>query len=73
MFNIIGEREDMQTKLPGFSLRNADPTGVASALNTLLTPRGLTLTPSGLGVYVLRKTWIPVAQSNSNPSKLPNI
>lgn len=55
-FNVIGEKSDMETLLPPFSVRNVEPSGVANALNNLLFQRGLSLVPSGASVYTLIRT-----------------
>ena len=43
-FNVIGEKADLATELPPFSLRNADSESLANALNQLLQSRGLNVT-----------------------------
>ena len=40
-FNVIGEKADLATELPAFSVRNADSESLANALNQLLQSRGL--------------------------------
>jgi hypothetical protein len=60
-FNIIGEVADLQIALPAFSVRNADPAALATALNGILQPRGYILAASGrvspahAPVFTLRK------------------
>jgi hypothetical protein len=60
-FNVIGEKADLATELPAFSVRNADPGALAVALNGILQPRGYILAPSGRvregqsPVFTLRK------------------
>lgn len=60
-FNVIGEKVDLNVELPPFSLRNANPTSVATAVGGILMPRGYMLQPAGgiavgqLPVYYLRK------------------
>jgi hypothetical protein len=46
-FNIIGEKADLEIVLPAFSVRNADPGALATALNGILQPRGYILAASG--------------------------
>ena len=59
--NVVGEKSDLAIDLPPMSLRNADSGAVASALSTLLQPRGFMLAQgnlrsgSGETVWVLRK------------------
>ena len=53
-FNLIGEKADLATALPSFSLRDADPSSVAAALNLLLSQKGLSITQTG-GVFVLTR------------------
>lgn len=60
-FNIIGEKADLAIELPAFSVRNADPAALATALNGVLQPRGYILAASGrispghAPVFTLRK------------------
>lgn len=54
-FNVIGEKTEMNTALPPFSIRNVDAAGLANALNTLLVQRGLTLMRAGSDVYTLSR------------------
>ena len=60
-FNVIGEKADLAIELPAFSVRNADPAALATALNGILQPRGYILSPSGRvnpgqsPVFTLRK------------------
>src|SRR5687768_4647108 len=60
-FNVIGEKTDLAIELPAFSVRNADPAALASALNGILQPRGYILAPTGRvnpgqsPVFTLRK------------------
>lgn len=58
VFNLIGEKADLDSPLPPFSIRRADPNALAYALDTLLRPRGLTVTGSNLqfgGIYIVKK------------------
>jgi hypothetical protein len=43
IFNVVGEKADLATTIPGFSLRNADSESLANALNQLIAPRGLNI------------------------------
>lgn len=43
IFNVIGEKADLATEIPAFSLRNADGESLANALNQLIAARGLNL------------------------------
>jgi hypothetical protein len=43
IFNVVGEKADLATTVPGFSLRNADSESLANALNQLIAPRGLNI------------------------------
>src|SRR6185503_16005861 len=55
--NVLGDKADLATQLPPFSLRNADPAALAAALNMFLASRDLQLMQSSgheNGVYVLR-------------------
>jgi hypothetical protein len=54
-FNILGEKADLQTELPPFQIRDAEPDAVAGALRFLLSSRGYTLNPTGHNVFVLAK------------------
>ncbi|MEO5959506.1 MAG: secretin N-terminal domain-containing protein, partial [Opitutaceae bacterium] len=42
-FNVVGEKADLAVELPPFSIRNADASALANALDGLLQPRGYTL------------------------------
>jgi hypothetical protein len=48
--NIVAEPGDLNATLPAFSVQNALPSSIVSALNQFLSPRGLTLVSSGVGV-----------------------
>lgn len=48
-FNVIGEKADLATAIPPFSVRNADRGSLVRALAALLYPRGLTLQTAGGG------------------------
>lgn len=57
-FNVIGEKADLATQLPPFSVRNAELTAVASALSRMVARHGLTLmatTPDENTVYTVTK------------------
>lgn len=54
-FNLLGETEDLATRLPAFSVRNVNPSAFAMALRQLLEPRGITVMPEGPDLFVLRK------------------
>jgi hypothetical protein len=58
--NVVGEKADLGVDIPSFSIRNAEPAALASALNRVLGPKGLNLDQSQSGnhsnaVYVLAK------------------
>lgn len=60
--NIIGEKTDLALDLPPLSVRNTDASSFASALDSILRPRGYILessrrpsAPNQAPVYVLRK------------------
>lgn len=42
-FNVVGEKADLATQLPPFSVRNAELTAVASALSRMVAMHGLIL------------------------------
>jgi hypothetical protein len=57
-FNVIGDKADLATELPAFSVRNAEPAALAPALQRFLFPHGLTLQsalPGDSTVYTLTK------------------
>jgi hypothetical protein len=67
--NIVAEPSDLNAPLPAFSVQNALPSSIVSALNQFLSPRGLTLVGSGVGVpagmkdvYIVRRG--PVTSGN---------
>lgn len=43
IFNVVGEKADLATPIPAFSLRNADAESLANALNQMIAARGLNL------------------------------
>ncbi|CAN5606973.1 hypothetical protein BH18VER1_BH18VER1_21820 [soil metagenome] len=58
-FNVIGEKADLATQLPPFSVRNAELTAVASALGRMLARHGFMLmaaTPDENTVYTVNKS-----------------
>lgn len=55
LFTIIGEKEEMEVILPPISLRNIEVTALQNTLRALLTPHGLELTLTGVGISVLYK------------------
>ncbi|HLP03612.1 MAG TPA: hypothetical protein VK163_16410 [Opitutaceae bacterium] len=66
-FNLIGERADMATVLPAFSLRNADAESLAEAVEMLLRNQGYTVSEAGrrrpfemAPIYVLSRPPGPV-------------
>lgn len=65
-FNVVGEKADLATEIPAFSLRNADGESLANALSQLVVPRGLNIIrapgpnfgpkgPTNFPIYVLVK------------------
>jgi hypothetical protein len=59
-FNLVGEKSELATAVPAFSIRNASPDAFAMALNQLLSARGLSVSAAGnMGgpnaVFVLAK------------------
>ena len=60
-FNVVGEKADLALELPPFSIRNADPSAFAGALDGVLRQRGYTLQMNSKGlpgqapVFTLRK------------------
>ncbi len=63
-FNLIGEKADLATVLPAFSVRNAQPNSFATALDALLRPHGLYLGSGGYsqnGVFVVLRGQTPPA------------
>ena len=57
-FNVVGEKADLMTEIPPFSVRNVTPEILAPALNQLFSPRGLFLgNTSNYGdqIYLLTK------------------
>lgn len=59
--NILAEADDLRIEMPRFTLRNADPSSFATAVDNLLRPRGYSLQGGGrsgaqqVPVFVLRK------------------
>jgi hypothetical protein len=54
-FNLIGEKEDLATPLPPFSLRDVSPNAFAMGLRQILEPRGITVMAEGNEMFVLRR------------------
>jgi hypothetical protein len=63
-FNLIGEKADLATTLPSFSLRDVEPSSVAGALNLLLSQKGLSITQTG-GAFVLMRGNPQVARESA--------
>jgi len=60
-FSVIGEKGDMETVLPSFSVRRAEPNQLAAALNSLLQVRGIMLNGYSVnGPYALLR--VPAGQ-----------
>ncbi len=43
IFNVVGEKADLATPIPAFSLRNADGESLSNAINQMIAARGLNL------------------------------
>lgn len=54
-FNLIGEKEDLATALPPFSLRDVSSGAFAMGLRQILEPRGITVMSEGNEMFVLRR------------------
>jgi hypothetical protein len=78
VFNLIGEKNDLETVLPPISLKRVSPASLAAALNTILNPQGLSIAPSKSAtmdfsgsstVYILQRVSDPDAGKPSHVAR----